>query len=68
MFLHQPDGIDKLAKTLQRIIFSLDRNQHLMHRAHGINYQQTKARRAIDNHVIVVFLAVLKKLIDRGFQ
>lgn len=43
MLLHQSDGIDELAETFQRIVLSLDRNQHLMHRTHGINYQQAEA-------------------------
>ena len=68
MLLHQSDSIDELAETFQRIVLSLDRNQHLMHRTHGINYQQAEAWRAIDNHVVVVLLAGFQKLVNRGLQ
>ena len=68
MFLHQSDGVDELAQTFQGVILGLNRNQHFVHGAHGVDHQQTQARRAVDDHVIVMLFAGGEELVHRVLQ
>ena len=57
MLLYQTDGVDELSQTFERIILSLDRNQHFRYSTHRIDYQQAQAWRTIDEHIVVGLIA-----------
>ena len=68
MALDETDVGQQLAEALERVVLALDRDQHLAGSDEGIDRQQSERRRAVDEDVVEVDVALPEEGVERRSQ